>query len=111
MKDVLANKTPMLVSRRAVFEYLDQQLLQMQLSIEDLETSLAERPPEVRPAPQEPGEKPARRGATKSSGTFAQSSPARIVRRLFRPVGHSGRTYPARVNSRRLAPRQSMLKV
>lgn len=42
-------------------EQLDQQLIQMQLSIEDLETSLAERPPEVRPAPKEPNEKPARR--------------------------------------------------
>lgn len=42
-------------------EQLDQQLLQMQLSIEDLEASLAERPPEVRPGPNEPDEKPARR--------------------------------------------------
>ncbi|MBS0418652.1 MAG: IS66 family transposase [Proteobacteria bacterium] len=42
-------------------EQLDQQLIQMQLSIEDLETSLAERPPEVRPPVQEPAEKPARR--------------------------------------------------
>jgi transposase len=42
-------------------EQLDQQLVQMQLSIEDLQTSLAERPPEVRPAPKEPVEKPARR--------------------------------------------------
>lgn len=42
-------------------EQLDQQLTQMQLSIEDLEASLAERPPEVRPVPKEPVEKPARR--------------------------------------------------
>ena len=42
-------------------EQLDQQLIQMQLSIEDLETSLAERPPEIRSTPKEPGEKPARR--------------------------------------------------
>jgi transposase len=42
-------------------EQLDQQLLQMQLSIEDLEASLAERPPGVRPGPKEPDEKRARR--------------------------------------------------
>jgi transposase len=42
-------------------EQLDQQLTQMQLTIEDLESGLAERPPEVRPAPKEPAEKPARR--------------------------------------------------
>jgi transposase len=42
-------------------EQLDQQLIQMQLSIEDLEMSLAERPREIRPAPKEVGEKPARR--------------------------------------------------
>lgn len=42
-------------------EQLDQQLIQMQLSIEDLQTSLAERPPEVRPQPKEPVEQPARR--------------------------------------------------
>jgi hypothetical protein len=42
-------------------EQLDQELNQMRLSIEDLETSLAERPPEVRPAPKEPAEKPTRR--------------------------------------------------
>ena len=41
-------------------EQLDQQLMQMQLSIEDLQTSLAERPPEVRPQSKEPAEKPAR---------------------------------------------------
>lgn len=42
-------------------EQLDQQLTQMQLSIEDLAASLAERPPEVRPAPKASAEKPARR--------------------------------------------------
>lgn len=42
-------------------EQLDQQLIQMQLSIEDLQTSLAERPPKVRPQPKEPIEQPARR--------------------------------------------------
>jgi transposase len=42
-------------------EQLDRQLLQMQLSIEDLEASLAAKPLEVRPAPKEPLEKPARR--------------------------------------------------
>ncbi len=42
-------------------EQLDEQLIQMQLSIEDLAASLAERPPEIRPAPKEPLEKPARR--------------------------------------------------
>jgi transposase len=41
-------------------EQLDQQLTQMQLSIEDLESSLAERPPEVCPA-KDPAEKPIRR--------------------------------------------------
>jgi transposase len=42
-------------------EALDAELLQMQLSIEDLEASLAEKPAEVRPAPKEPAHKPARR--------------------------------------------------
>ena len=42
-------------------EALDSELLQMQLSIEDLEASLAEKPAEVRPAPKEPAEKPVRR--------------------------------------------------
>lgn len=42
-------------------EQLDQQLTQMQLSIEDLETSLAEPPAEARPPIKEPVEKPARR--------------------------------------------------
>ena len=42
-------------------EQLDRELVQMQLSIEDLEASLAEKPLEVRPAPKEPPEKPARR--------------------------------------------------
>ncbi len=43
-------------------EQLDRDLLQMQLSIEDLEASLAAKPPEVRPAAKEPApEKPARR--------------------------------------------------
>ena len=42
-------------------EQLDQERIQMRLSIEDLETSLAEGPPEVRPAPKELVEKPARR--------------------------------------------------
>src|ERR1700723_4804893 len=41
-------------------EQLDRELLQMQLSIEDLEASLAAKPLEVRPAPKEPSEKPAR---------------------------------------------------
>jgi transposase len=42
-------------------EQLDGELLQMQLCIEDLEASLAAKPLEVRPAPKEPPEKPARR--------------------------------------------------
>ena len=43
-------------------EQLNRDLLQMQLSIEDLEASLAAKPPEVRPAAKEPApEKPARR--------------------------------------------------
>jgi transposase len=42
-------------------EQLDRDLLQMQLSIEDLEASLAAKPLEVRPAPKEPLEKPVRR--------------------------------------------------
>ena len=42
-------------------EQLDRELVQMQLSIEDLEASLAAKPLEVRPAPKEPPAKPARR--------------------------------------------------
>ena len=42
-------------------EQLDRELVQMQLSIEDLEASLAEKPFEVRPTPKEPSEKPVRR--------------------------------------------------
>src|ERR1700726_463506 len=42
-------------------EQLDRELVQMQLCIEDLEASLAAKPLEVRPAPKEPSEKPARR--------------------------------------------------
>src|SRR5580704_6292439 len=42
-------------------EQLDRELLQMQLSIEDLEASLAAKPAEVRPAPKEPVQKPVRR--------------------------------------------------
>src|SRR5579871_2310562 len=42
-------------------EQLDRELTQMQLSIEDLEASLAAKPPEMRPAPKEPPEKPVRR--------------------------------------------------
>jgi transposase len=42
-------------------EALDRELLQMQLSIEDLEASLAAKPAEVRPAPKELPEKPVRR--------------------------------------------------
>jgi transposase len=42
-------------------EQLDRELTQMQLSIEDLEASLAAKPLEVRPAPKESSEKPARR--------------------------------------------------
>jgi transposase len=42
-------------------EQLDRELLQMQLSIEDLEASLASKPPEVRPAAKEPADKPVRR--------------------------------------------------
>src|SRR6202795_5296502 len=42
-------------------EQLDGELLQMQLCIEDLEASLVAKPLEVRPAPNEPPEKPARR--------------------------------------------------
>src|ERR1700691_3759322 len=40
-------------------EQLDRELVQMQLSIEDLEASLAAKPIEVRPTPK-PSEKPAR---------------------------------------------------
>ena len=42
-------------------EALDRELLQMQLSIEDLEASLAAKPLEVRPAPKQPAQKPVRR--------------------------------------------------
>jgi transposase len=42
-------------------EQLDGQILQMQLSIEDLEASLAAKPQELRPAPKEPAHKPVRR--------------------------------------------------
>src|SRR6201996_2746256 len=42
-------------------EQLDRELVQMQLSIEDLEASLAEKPLEVRPAPKEALKMPARR--------------------------------------------------
>jgi transposase len=42
-------------------EQLDRELLQMQLSIEDLEASLAATPIEVRPAPKEAADKPVRR--------------------------------------------------
>src|ERR1700749_377844 len=42
-------------------EQLDRELVQMQLSIEDLEASLAAKPLEVRPAPKEPTAKPVRR--------------------------------------------------
>src|SRR6202034_605883 len=42
-------------------EQLDRELVQMQLSIEDLEASFAEKPIEVRPAPKEPPQKPVRR--------------------------------------------------
>src|ERR1700722_1984795 len=42
-------------------EQLDRDLVQMQLCIEDLEASLAEKPLEVRPTPKEPSEKPAGR--------------------------------------------------
>jgi transposase len=40
-------------------EQLDRELVQMQLSIEDLEASLAAKPLEVRPTPKEPPQKPA----------------------------------------------------
>jgi transposase len=42
-------------------EQLDRELLQMQLSIEDLEASLAAKPAELRPAPRQPAQKPVRR--------------------------------------------------
>jgi len=42
-------------------EQLDREIIQMQLSIEDLEASLAAKPAELRPAPKEPTEKPVRR--------------------------------------------------
>src|SRR5271169_4429720 len=42
-------------------EQLDQQLTQMQLSIEDLEASLAQKPVHIRPVPKEPQVKPVRR--------------------------------------------------
>ena len=42
-------------------EQLDRELTQMQLSIEDLEASLAQKPLEMRPVPKEPPAKPVRR--------------------------------------------------
>lgn len=42
-------------------EQLDREITQMQLSIEDLEASLAAKPEELRPAPKEPVDRPARR--------------------------------------------------
>ena len=42
-------------------EQLDREIMQMQLSIEDLETSLAAKPVHVRPASKEPPQRPARR--------------------------------------------------
>ena len=42
-------------------EQLDREIIQMQLSIEDLEASLAAKPAEVRPAAKAPSEKPVRR--------------------------------------------------
>ncbi len=42
-------------------EQLDRELMQMQLSIEDLEASLAQKPLETRPVPKEPSTKPVRR--------------------------------------------------
>ena len=42
-------------------EQLDRELTQMQLSIEDLEASLAQKPLEMRPVPKEPQAKPVRR--------------------------------------------------
>src|SRR3974390_157825 len=42
-------------------EAFEQQLTQMQLSIEDLEASLAAKPAEIRPVPKEPTAKPVRR--------------------------------------------------
>ena len=42
-------------------EQMDRQLVQMQLSIEDLEASLASKRPEVRPPTKEPSDKPVRR--------------------------------------------------
>jgi transposase len=42
-------------------EQLDAKLTQMQLTLEDLEASLAERPPEMVPPPKEPPAKPVRR--------------------------------------------------
>jgi len=41
-------------------EQLDQQLIQMQLTLEDLESSLAQKPEAVRPAAKEPAQKPVR---------------------------------------------------
>src|SRR6267154_3893466 len=42
-------------------EQLDAKITQMQLTLEDLEASLAERPPEMVPPPKEPPAKPVRR--------------------------------------------------
>src|SRR5262249_41996902 len=42
-------------------EQLDAQITQMQLTLEDLETSLAEKPEHLRPVPKEPPIKPVRR--------------------------------------------------
>src|SRR5215216_3533024 len=39
-------------------EQLDHQLTQMQLTLEDLESSLAQKPEHVRPPPKEPAQKP-----------------------------------------------------
>src|SRR5689334_7019528 len=41
-------------------EQIDQQLTQMQLTLEDLESSLAQKPEAVRPPPKEPAQKPVR---------------------------------------------------
>ncbi len=42
-------------------EQIDHQLTQMQLTLEDLESSLAQKPEHVRPPPKEPAQKPVRR--------------------------------------------------
>src|ERR1700731_1177966 len=73
-------------------EQLDRQLVQMQLSIEDLEASLAEKPLEVRPAPKEPPQKPGPPpiAGTASPGGDSARDPVQLPR-LWRSTSPPGR--------------------